>query len=208
MRDLSRPRTRSAKVAGVTSDGRVRRSERSRAAMVQALVDLVGSGVLQPTAQQVAARAKVGIRTVFRHFSDMDSLLAEVDERVRAQALPLLRETRSPGNREARARGLVERRVRLFEQIAPYKRSGNLQRWQSRYVARQHTALVRALRADLLAWLPELRGAPADLVDALDASVSFEIWDRLRTDQRLGRERATAALERLVLTLVNSLGRG
>jgi AcrR family transcriptional regulator len=57
--------------------------------MVQALIDLVGEGVLQPTAQQVAARAKVGIRTVFRHFSDMDSLFAEIDERVRAQALPL-----------------------------------------------------------------------------------------------------------------------
>ena len=59
-----------------TVDGRVQRSQRSRQAMVQALFDLVGSGVLQPTAQQVARRAKVGIRTVFRHFSDMDSLLA------------------------------------------------------------------------------------------------------------------------------------
>ncbi len=208
MRELSRTRARAAKPEGEAADGRVRRSERSRAAMVQALFDLVGAGILQPTAQQVAARAKVGIRTVFRHFSDMDSLLAEIDERVQTQALPLLREEHPGGTREERVHGLVERRTRLFEQIAPYKRSGNLQRWRSAFVARRHAQFVRALRADLLGWLPELRRAPADLVEALDAAASFEIWDRLRVDQRLGRERAKAAIERIALTLVNSLGKG
>ena len=190
------------------SDGRARRSQRSRAAMVQALFDLVGEGTLQPTAQQIAERANVGIRTVFRHFSDMESLLAEIDERVRTQAQPIMRAPRAEGSRVERARGLVERRIRLFEQIAPYKRSGNLQRGRSAFVDRRHATHLRELRADLLGWLPELESAPADLVEALDAAVSFEFWDRLRSDQRLGRERATAALERIVLTLVNSLGRG
>lgn len=188
-----------------TADGRVRRSERSRAAMVQALFDLVGEGVLQPTAQQVAARARVGIRTVFRHFSDMDSLFAEIDDRVRTQALPLLQEPRTGGSRAARTRALVERRIRFFERIAPYKRSGNLQRWHSAFIAGQHAAFVRALRADLLGWLPELRDAPPELVEALDAALSFEVWDRLRTDQKLGRERASAALHRLVSAGVSSL---
>lgn len=206
MRQLARARGGGASIAA--SDGRVLRSERSRAAMVQALFDLVGEGVLQPTAQQVAARAKVGIRTVFRHFSDMDGLLAEVDERVRQLAVPLLRESRPDGSRDERTRGLVERRTQLFERIAPYKRSGNAQRWRSEFVAKQHSLLVRTMRADLLAWLPELRRAPADLVDALDAALSFELWDRMRTEQRLGRARARAALERIALTLANSLGRG
>jgi AcrR family transcriptional regulator len=191
-----------------TIDGRVRRSERSRAAMVQALFDLVGEGVLQPTAQQVAKRAKVGIRTVFRHFSDMDSLLAEINERVRRQALPLLQEPVSGGGREERARGLVAQRVRFFEQITPYKRSGNVQRSRSTFLAGQHTALVRVLRSNLLGWLPELRKGPPELLEALDACTSFELWDRMRADQRLGRERATAALERTVLALLATLGRG
>jgi AcrR family transcriptional regulator len=188
-----------------TADGRVRRSQRSRAAMVQALYDLVGEGILQPTAQQVAERARVGIRTVFRHFSDMDSLLAEVDGRVRAQALPIFQEARSGGSRRERTSALVDRRIRLFEQIAPYKRSGNSQRWRSAFVARQHAALVRELRADLLAWLPELRSAAAEDIEALDVALSFEVWDRLRTDQRLGRERARVALERIVSAIVNTL---
>jgi AcrR family transcriptional regulator len=191
--------------ASLVHDGRVRRSQRSRAAMVEALFELVGEGILQPTAQQVAARARVGLRTVFRHFSDMDGLLAEIDGRVRTRALPLLRELRSGGGRDARMRGLVERRIRFFEQIAPYKRAGNLQRWRSAFVARQHAALVRELRSDLLGWLPELRAAPGELVDALDVALSFEVWDRLRTDQRLGRERAGAVLGRIVTALVGTL---
>ncbi len=187
------------------SDGRARRSQRSRAAMVEALFALVGEGVLQPTAQQVAERARVGIRTVFRHFSDMDGLLAEIDGRVRAQALPLFREPRAGGTVTERLRGLVEQRIRIFEQIGPYKRSGNVQRWRSAFVARQHSAFVRELRTNLLAWLPELRRATPELVDAFDVALSFEVWDRLRTDQKLGRERAKAAFEQLAGALVNAL---
>ena len=172
--------------------------------MVQALFDLVGEGVLQPTAQQVADRAGVRIRTVFRHFADMESLLAEVNGRVREHTLPLFQEGRSGGGLEERARALVERRVRLFERIAPYKRSGNLQRWRSRVVEREHAIMARKLRADLLAWLPELRSAKPETLEALDAALSFEVWDRLRTDQRLGRERARAALERIVTGVLTS----
>ena len=63
----------------------------------------------------------------------------------------------------------------------------------------------RALRADLLRALPGLRGAPADVVEALDVALSFESWDRMRTDQRLGRERAAAALERAVFALLSEV---
>jgi len=51
-----------------------------------ALVGLVGDGVLEPTAQQVAARAGVGIRTVFRRFSDVESLFARMSTRMQAEA--------------------------------------------------------------------------------------------------------------------------
>jgi len=193
-------------VASVT-DGRQRRSARSREAIVQALFELVGSGVLRPTAQQVAETAGVGIRSVFRHFADMESLFAEMDARLQAEAVPILRADPVEGPLDRRARGLVDRRADFFERIAPYKRSGNVQRWRSEFLRGQHGVLVRALRSDLLRWLPELRRAPVDLVEAFDLVLSFEAWDRLRTDQRLGRDRARDALVRTVLALVADLGR-
>jgi AcrR family transcriptional regulator len=190
-----------------SADGRQLRSERSREAIVQALFELVGNGVIQPTAQQVAEAAGVGIRTVFRHFADMDSLFAAMNERLQADALPLLRGDPPAGSVEQRARDLADRRIAFFERIAPFKRSGLIQRWRSEFLRGQHAALVRALRADLLRWLPELRRAPTDLVEALDLALSFEAWDRLRTDQRLGRERARDVLLRSVLALLTSHAR-
>ncbi len=187
-----------------SSDGRQRRSERSREAIVQALIDLVGEGILQPTAQQVAESAGVGIRSVFRHFADMDSLFAEMDARLQAEALPLLRGDPPDANVEKRARALIDRRIAFFEKIAPFKRAGTIQRWRSPFLRGQHGVLVRALRTDLLRWLPELRRAPADLVEAFDLALSFEAWDRLRTDQRLGRDRARDALLRIVLALLSA----
>ena len=189
------------------SDGRVRRGQRSGQAIVEALVGLVGEGILEPTAQQVAARAGVGIRTVFRRFSDMEGLLAEMGARVEAAALPLLVGGEPSGDRSERARALVGQRVAFFERIAPYKRAGNLKRWRSPVVRDRHARLVRALRADLMRWLPELRRAPAGVADALDLATSFEAWDRLRTEQRLARERAQAVVERMVLCLVAELAR-
>jgi len=189
------------------ADGRARRAERSGQAILEALVGLVGEGVLEPTAQQVAARARVGIRTVFRRFSDMESLLAEMGARVEAESLPLLFDGRPRGDITERARHLVRQRATFFERIAPYKRAGNLRRWRSAVVRDRHARLVRTLRADLLRWVPELRRAPSAVADALELATSFEAWDRLRTEQRLARERAQAAVERAVLGLVGELAR-
>ena len=188
-------------------DGRVRRSQRSGHAIVEALLELVGEGVVEPTAEQVAARAKVGIRTVFRRFSDMESLFAEMDARLEAAALPILLDGRPDGTLADRARDLVRRRAAFFERIAPYKRSGNLKRPHSPFLRDRHAALVRGLRANLLRCLPELRRAPAALVEALDLATSFEAWDRLRSEQRLSGTRARAAVERTVLALANEMKR-
>lgn len=189
----------------VAADGRLRRSQRSGQAIVDALLELVGDGVLEPTAQQVAERAKVGIRTVFRRFSDMESLFAEMDARLQAEALPLLLDGRPQGTLRERARALVRQRVVFFERIAPYKRSGNVKRWRSSFLRDRHALLVRTLRGELLRWLPELRRAPVAAVDALDLATSFEAWDRLRSEQSLARARAQAAVERTVLALVDTL---
>jgi AcrR family transcriptional regulator len=188
------------------TDGRALRSERSRETIASALYALVGEGNLEPTAQQVAERADVGIRSVFRHFSDMEALYATLDARLLAEVMPMLRGgPPSDTSLRERAAALVSDRAALFERIAPYKRSSNLKRWRSPYLTEQHRKLVGELRARLLRWLPELCDAPDEIVEALDQAASFEAWDRLRSDQRLGRPRARAAMERSVRALLNEL---
>lgn len=187
-------------------DGRLRRGERSREAIVAALFELVGEGLLQPTAQQVAERAGVGIRSVFRHFDDMDSLFATMDERLSADARPILRQEAVEGPLRERARALVQRRAKLYERIGPYKRSANVQRWRSNFLRTRHAGLVRELRADLLRSLPELSDARPETLEAIDLVTSFEAWDRLRSDQRLSRERAEATLASALMALLDGPG--
>src|SRR5690349_4618816 len=62
----------------VAIDGRHARSERSRQAMVDALLDLLREGNLRPSSAQIAERAGVTQRTLFNQFGDMDSLVAAV----------------------------------------------------------------------------------------------------------------------------------
>lgn len=192
-------------VPELAPDGRVRRSQRSGQAIVKALIELVGEGVVEPTAQQVAQRARLGIRTVFRRFTDMESLFAEMEARLHAEAVPLLLGGQVRGTIARRARALVRRRAMFFERIAPYKRSGNLKRPRSPFLRERHALLVRGLRADLKQRLPEVLRAPREVVDALDLATSFEAWDRLRTEQRLGPRRARLVVERVVLSIMNTL---
>ena len=76
-------------------DGRRLRSVRSRGAIVNGLFELIGEGNLTPTTHQVAERANVGIRSVFRHFEDMEALYATLDERLTDELRPMLQ--RTPG---------------------------------------------------------------------------------------------------------------
>ncbi len=200
-----RPPTLARRGPEIAADGRVCRSQRSGQAIVDALLHLVGRGILEPTAQQVAARAAVGIRTVFRRFSDMEGLFAEMDARLEAEALPLLMGGHPHGPVPERTRALVQQRSRFFERIAPFKRSGNLKRWRSPFLRQRHARLVRALRTDLVRWLPEIRHAPTAVADALELATSFEAWDRLRSEQGLSASRARAAMERMLLVLSQEL---
>jgi AcrR family transcriptional regulator len=184
------------------TDGRLRRSERSREVIVEAMLELVGEGVLEPTAEQVAERAEVGLRSVFRHFSDMEGLYAAMDARLQARVVPLLDAEPPTGALAERVGRLVAQRAEVFEAIGPYKRAEILKRWRSEFLRSRHAGMVRRLRADLRRWLPEIAEAPDELADALELATSFEAWNRLRSEQRLGRSRAAAAVEHSVLALL------
>lgn len=186
-------------------DGRVLRGARNREVIVEALLELVGAGNMRPTAEQVAKRAGVGTRTVFRHFDDMESLHAEMDARITAENLPLLEHRQSGGSQRERVQELVRTRVRIFERIAPFKRASNHHRPRSAFLQTRHAEMNRRLRADAAACLErELKAGPESLLDAVDLLTSFEAWDRLRTDQRLGRDRASRVIEQSLHALLAS----
>ncbi|MDG2304264.1 MAG: hypothetical protein P8R42_06330 [Candidatus Binatia bacterium] len=68
----------------------------------------------------------------------------------------------------------------------------------SRGLHPEPAAPVRTLRDDLVRSLPEV-GPYRDGVELL---TSFEAWDRMRTDQKLGRDRTRRVVEEAVAALL------
>ena len=63
-------------------DGRTARSERTRNAIVDAHVSLIGDGDLRPTADRIAKLAGVSLRALWSHFADMEALFAASGQRI------------------------------------------------------------------------------------------------------------------------------
>jgi AcrR family transcriptional regulator len=184
------------------SDGRVLRGERTRVLIVSAILALLREGVVRPTAEQIAARAQVGVRTVFRHFDDMENLYAAMNAVLGEEIRLLLGPEADPfaGAIKQRVRELVRRRLQIYECVAPARRRTFEREARSTEVQTGLVRFNRLLAAQTREAVgPELEGHPADLLEALDAVLSFEYWDRLRRVQHIGRSRVATILERTVI---------
>lgn len=183
--------------AGEKRDGRKLRADGNRARIVDALLGLIGEGMVLPTAEAVAARAGVGLRTVFRHFKDMESLYAELSARMRAQISPLVAEPLTGADWRERLGQMLDRRAQIYERLTPYKIADDAHRAGSATLQAQHAQMVATQRKILNAVLPpELRGAVA--AHAIDVAASFEVWLRLRRDQGLSVARARETVRLIV----------
>ena len=188
--------------ASYEPDGRRRRSQDSRARIVAAMLELVQAGDVDPGAERVAAHAQVGLRTVFRHFNDMDSLYREMSTAIegeleRVVSPPLLGDTW-----KERLSDLIGRRAVAFEKIGPYKRASNVHRHASPPLEAGHARLVEQSRLRLKAILPpEISGEPMTL-EALDLLLSFEAWSRLRQEQGLTANQAKAVVTEAVARVI------
>ncbi len=176
------------KDATETYDGRRLRSLRSKQAIVDAFIELVNEGTLVPTAQQIADQAGVGIRTVFRHFSDMESVFAVVDAQKRESYEALFVGGDRDGSLEDRIQHAVERRANAYESTKNAILSTHAQRWRYEFLQKNYAGYVRGLRKDLENWIPELKDLDRAGREAVDAVASFEMWHRLREYQGLGKK--------------------
>jgi AcrR family transcriptional regulator len=183
-------------------DGRRQRSEASRERIVQAMLELIGTGEIMPGAELVAARAGVGLRTVFRHFDNMESLYQEIGAVIAAEILPMAQLPFEAKDWRGRILEMIGRRAQIFERIMPFKIAADVHRHQSPFVQNQGVEFVRLQRAPLARILPESTRANTPLVESLDLVLSFEAWRRLRKDQKLSVARARQTLVMLVGALL------
>jgi AcrR family transcriptional regulator len=190
-----------------TTDGRQARSERTRAAVAEAMLDCLEEGLLRPSAKQVAERAGVSSRAVFRHFDNMEALLKDASqlqiERVLSELPPVVTE----GTLDQRIDALVLHSARRNEIIAPVRRAALLSEPFSKVIRERHAWLratvrrqVRQAFADELKALSEAERR--DRIAVLRALLSFSYWDELRRHEKLSTAAASRALRDAVQALL------
>lgn len=183
------------------TDGRRLRSERSRLAIIQAVVDLAEEGILVPTAQQISERAGIGIRSFFRHFEDMEELFRVADEHIRDSYEAHFIGGNRAGTLEERIACVVERRSRAFEKVKNMLLGTQAQLWRYEVLRKNYARTQHGLSRNLEKWLPEITSLSREKREALDAVSSFEMWHRLREHQGLSRKIAI----RIVISLITGL---
>ena len=188
-------------------DGRSARSDRTREALVAAVLMLVDEGNLKPTAQEIAARAGVSARSVFQHFPEREQLW----DAVAWAQLGRLRERFEPppqtGSFARRLDAFVEQRREFYEAVTCFRRAALLREPFSPTASAWLQEVRRAKRAQMadvfakeLGRLDEPRRT--EVVAALGAATSWSTWEALRTHQGLDEDAAMAALRRTIRALL------
>lgn len=188
-------------------DGRRERSVRTRRRVVEAVIELVEEGATLPTAQLVAERAGISLRTVYHHFDDLVSLRAEALglawDRHTAQLVDI------PATRplDDRISALVRQLCKIYEAVAPVCRAELIaaDTEVTAEVTRQSRMKIRRYISDALA--PEVSAAGISgpvLLDALDAALTWQSWDYLRKELGRGQANATRTFEMVVRQLLST----
>ena len=185
-----------------TTDGRKLRSEDSKRRIVAAMLELVREGRIAPTAEEVARRAQVGLRTVFRRFKDMESLYAEMAGAIDERIASISDEFVGHGDWLANLSQMVDRRLQAYEIIMPYRVAAEALKFQSTILLTKHMKFVREERRRLLGLMPEALLDDRVLIEGLEAALSFDMWNQLRNDQRLNASESSDVVKRIVGSLL------
>lgn len=187
---------------GPHPDGRRQRSQASRAKIVSALMELMETGDPSPSAARVAKRAGVGLRSVFRHFDDMDSLYAEIDRLLIARWQPVLAKPYKNDGWRQQLIELIKRRAEVYEQIAPFRIMTSIARYRSDLLMQNYERLMKFESDALAAILPKSVHKDKHRSRSILLATSFDSWRLFRQDHGLSNRQTIATMAQIVEDII------
>lgn len=184
-------------MATTETDGRRQRAERHRDAVVRAVLQVVRETGRMPPVAEVAERAGVSRRTVFRLFDDMESLHVAATAVQRAEVMRRFPPPFPLGQPlEERIGLLVEHRAAVYEFIRPLRRVAENFRDESPFVRKDfeqsHAELTTHASLMVGDALPPRDPDRERAVHALGLVTGFGAWRCLREDDGLSVDDAKA----------------
>ena len=189
-----------------TVDGRTARALRTRAAVVEALLAITAEGELKPTADRIADRAGVSLRTLWTNFKDMETLYAAAGDRLTELQLAEHREVAADLPLQRRVEEFCRQRARMLEIVAPAARASALRKPFSAHLRAYREAQNARVRAEIdVLFRYELDAAGTgreQVLLAVLAATTWPAWSMLRDDCELDVDAACAVMIRTVTALL------
>ena len=193
-----------------SADGRHARRDRNRLAVVDAMLALYAEGNLDPSSDEIAERAGLSPRSLFRYFDDLDDLVRVAIARQHARLLPVAQvDLAADAPLVERIARLVQQRLRLFDQIASVGIVSRVRAPFQPLIASELAMSRSFLRRQVeQLFAPELSRkdgqAALGAVAVIDVLTSFESLQLLRYDQQLSRSAIEASLSDSILRLLGA----
>lgn len=163
-----------------TGDGRFARSKKTKDAIVKALLKLLRNNPF-PTAEQVAKESKIGLRTVYRQFKDMESIYLSLHEEC-MHSLSQMFNSDVDLNRsfEERVSFAISERFAIYDEyetlfIATISNSARLPT-----LVNQVAESYQIMRERFIKIVPEIKKLSAIKSDLLFTRILFPSWFSLR----------------------------
>ena len=169
-------------ITSIVNDGRINRSKTTLNKIVAATISLLrknNNGQI-PTAQEIAVKSGVGIRTVFRHIDDMEGLIEEVNRRyLNDLENYILKNNPKQNSKDKRIEHVIKERFYLYN---TYQHVFNLT-----ITSLNNSNAIRAgfikfnniLRKRFENLIPEIKMINKDKQNLIDTLISYAAWFRM-----------------------------
>jgi TetR/AcrR family transcriptional regulator of autoinduction and epiphytic fitness len=188
------------------TDGRAARAARTRAAIVDALLELLDEGDIQPTANRIAERAGISLRLIYHHFGDLEALFHAAAERQGERLALMAKPVPLDLPLDERIDAFVEHRTEILEWMTPVRRASLLQEPFSEELTNARIAMSKLAENQVAeVFRDELDALPAEERDVVFPAIcmvmGWNAWDNLRTSG-LSVDAARASIRRTVAALL------
>ena len=161
-------------------DGRFARSQKTKDAIVKALLKLLRNTPF-PTAEQVAKESKIGLRTVYRQFKDMESIYLSLHEKCMHSLGQMFdSDVDLDKSFKERVNFAISERLTIYEEyetlfIATISNSARLPT-----LVNQVAESYQIMRERFIEIVPEIKNLSTIKSDLLFTRITFPPWFSLR----------------------------
>ncbi|MCJ8295522.1 MAG: TetR/AcrR family transcriptional regulator [Colwellia sp.] len=187
-----------------SDDGRMMRTKDSHNKIVSAFLSLLRQGNINPSADDVAKEAKVGLRTVFRRFKEMELLYREVATEVQNAFGPEASKPWLSTIWQEQLEEMLARKADIYERMMPYSIAAQYLRHNSSYLKEFNNRWLSIEHEIIMSILPFSPEDEPEFFNALEGTLSNDSWIQYRKNHQLSPEQSHNTMKVIMDALIQA----